>query len=165
MQSKRLDYISRDQYFMWIAILSWKRSKDPNTQVWACIVNQDKKIVWIWYNWLPIWCNDDNYPRDREWERSQTKYPYIVHAEANAILNSFGRDLKWSTIYVQLFPCNECAKLIIQSWIKKVIYLSDKYKDKPAFITSRKMLKDAWIEVQQLNTSNFKQKKIEINFE
>ena len=123
---KKNDYISWDEYFMWVAILSWHRSKDPWTQVWACIIDIDKKIVWVWYNWLPTWCDDNCFPWQRDGDFEETKYAYVCHAEANAILNST-KTLKWATIYVSLFPCNECAKLIIQSWIKKIVYLSDKY--------------------------------------
>ncbi len=150
---KRKNYISRDEYFMWIAILSWQRSKDPNTQVWACIVDENKRIIWIWYNWLPNGCNDDNYPREREWEMLNTKYAYIVHAEANAILNST-KNLKWSTIYVVQFPCNECAKLIIQSWIKNVIYLSDKHIKNISVQASMRMFKDSWVNFSKLKTKN-----------
>ncbi len=152
MQKKREDYISRDEYFMWIAVLSGQRSKDPNTQVGACIVDTDKKIVWIWYNGLPTWCYDDEYPWERKWDFEDVKYSYVVHSEANAILNSFGKNLKWSTIYVTLFPCNECAKLIIQSGIKKVIYLSDKYNGEPKNNVSKRILSDAWVEFKQFKT-------------
>lgn len=162
MTTKRKDYISRDEYFMWIAVLSGQRSKDPNTQVGACIVNKDKRIIWIWYNWLPMWCNDDNYPREREWKFEDKKYAYVVHAEANAILNSFGWDLHGSTIYVELFPCNECAKLIIQSWISKIIYLSDKYHDLVIQKVSRRLLKDAWVIFEEFK---WKKEKLIIDFE
>ena len=120
---KREDYISWDEYFMGIAMLSAKRSKDPSTQVGACIVDKDNKIVGIGYNGFPIGCSDDNLPWSRDAENSnETKYPYVVHAEANAILNST-KDLHGARIYVDLFPCNECAKLIIQSGIKEVVFL------------------------------------------
>ena len=116
---KRKDYISWDEYFMGIALLSAKRSKDPSTQVGACIVNQFNKIVGIGYNGFPIGCSDDELPWARSADDSnKTKYPYVVHAEANAILNST-KDLHGSRMYVALFPCNECTKLIIQSGIKK----------------------------------------------
>ena len=134
---KREDYISWDEYFMGIAMLAARRSKDPNTQVGACIVSRDNIILSTGYNGMPKGCSDDEYP----WEREgiDTKYPYVVHAELNAILNAHGRDLQGSRLYVALFPCNECAKAIIQSGIKELIYLSDKYHDTHASIASRRM--------------------------
>jgi dCMP deaminase len=147
---KRQDYISRDEYFMWVSLLSAQRSKDPSTQVWACIVNKSNRIVWIWYNWFPSWCSDEEFPRWKEWGFLDTKYAYVVHAEANAILNSHWINLEWCTIYVALFPCNECTKLIIQSGIKKVVYLSNKDSHKDFHKASRKMLESAWVETVQL---------------
>ena len=134
---KRQDYISWDEYFMGIAMLAAKRSKDPNTQVGACIVSQDNIIISTGYNGMPKGCSDDEYPWERDGD--QTKYPYVVHAELNAVLNANGRDLRGSKLYVALFPCNECAKAIIQSGIKELIYLSDKYHDTHASIASRRM--------------------------
>ena len=127
---KRKDYINWDEYFMGVALLAARRSKDPNTQVGACIVNQENIILSTGYNGFPIGCSDDEFPWDRDSE--DTKYPYVVHAELNAILNAHGRSLRGAKIYVALFPCNECAKAIIQSGIKEVIYLSDKYATTPA---------------------------------
>ena len=118
--TKRSDYISWDEYFMGVAMLSSMRSKDPNTQVGACIVNEDRKIVGVGYNGFPTGCCDDDLPWAREGEWIETKYPYVCHAELNAILNSIGGNLKGCTLYVALFPCNECAKAIIQSGIKKL---------------------------------------------
>ena len=120
---KRKDHISWDEYFMGVAMLAARRSKDPNTQVGACIVSPDNIIISTGYNGMPKGCSDDEFP----WERTgeQTKYPYVVHAELNAILNASGRDLRGSKLYVALFPCNECAKAIIQSGVKEVLYLSD----------------------------------------
>ena len=140
-----MNYISWDQYFMGVALLSAKRSKDPNTQVGACLVNEDKRIIGIGYNGFPRGCSDEVFP----WGKSDpdpvnTKYAYVVHAEANAILNS-NANLKGSTLYVSLFPCNECAKLIIQSGVKKVIYMSDKYAGTPMNIASKKMLDSAGV--------------------
>ena len=149
---KRKDYISWDEYFMGIALLSAKRSKDPSTQVGACIVNQLNKIVGIGYNGFPIGCSDDDLPWDRESKGdnpNETKYPYVVHAEANAILNST-KDLHGARIYVALFPCNECTKLIIQSGIKEIIYLSDKYKDTNSVKASKKMLEMAGVTTRNL---------------
>ena len=134
---KREAYISWDEYFMGIALLAAKRSKDPNTQVGACIVSQDNIIISTGYNGMPKGCSDDEYPWERDGD--QTKYPYVVHAELNAVLNASGRDLRGSKLYVALFPCNECAKAIIQSGIREIIYLSDKYHDTNACIASRRL--------------------------
>ncbi|HEY3251543.1 MAG TPA: dCMP deaminase family protein [Ignavibacteria bacterium] len=158
---KRKDYISWDEYFMGIALLSAKRSKDPSTQVGACIVNQYKKIVGIGYNGFPIGCSDDELPWVRDSDnQNETKYPYVVHAEANAILNST-KDLHGARIYVGLFPCNECTKLIIQSGIKEIVYMSDKYKDTDPVKASKRMLDMAGVSYRQLDLNN---KKIEIDF-
>lgn len=145
---KRTDYISWDEYFMGVALLASKRSKDPNTQVGACIVDANNVIVSTGYNGFPIGCSDDEFPWDREGE--QTKYPYVVHAELNAILNASGKSLKDCKVYVALFPCNECAKAIIQSGIKEVVYLSDKYADTPGTQASKWMLRSAGVEMKQL---------------
>ena len=126
---KRNNYISWDKYFMEIAKLSAQRSKDPSSQVGACIVNNENKIIGIGYNGFPIGINDDDLPWSREGDYLDTKYPYVCHAEMNAIINSI-KPPKGCTIYVTLFPCNECAKFIIQCGINKVVYLSDKYHDK-----------------------------------
>lgn len=142
---KRQDYISWDEYFMGVALLAAKRSKDPNTQVGACIVNEDKKIVGTGYNGLPLGCSDDEFPWSREGDFLDNKYAYVAHAELNAILNSLGRDLKGCTIYVALFPCNECAKAIIQSGIRHVVYLSDKYRDSEMSKASRRMFDSAGV--------------------
>lgn len=161
--AKRKDYISWDEYFMGIALLSSMRSKDPNTQVGACIVNENKKIMSVGYNGFPHGCNDDEFP----WERSgnseiDTKYPFVCHAELNAILNNAGAPLQGCSIYVALFPCNECAKAIIQSGIKKVLYISDKYKDTDGVKASKKMFDAAGVEYQQLTMSR---DKLIINFD
>lgn len=146
--SKRIGYISWDAYFMGIAKISGMRSKDPDTQVGACIVDNDNKIVSIGYNGFPNGCSDDEYP----WEKQNddplhNKYFYVTHAELNAILNSQAKNLKGYTIYVTLFPCNECAKAIIQSGIKRIIYECDKDANKPFSIASKKMLLSAGIEL------------------
>ena len=140
----RQDYISWDEYFMGVALLSAKRSKDPNTQVGACIVNKNKKIVGIGYNGLPFGCDDAVFPWDRNGDFLNTKYPYVVHAEPNAILNS-NSQTQDCTLYVSLFPCNECAKLIIQSGIKEVVYMSDKYNGTESDIASKRMLYSAGV--------------------
>jgi dCMP deaminase len=153
---KRDDYISWDEYFMGIAMLSSRRSKDPSTQVGACIVDKDNKVVGIGYNGFPIGCSDDNLPWERQADSANlTKYPYVVHAEANAILNST-KDLHDARIYVDLFPCNECAKLIIQSGIKEVVFLSDKYKDTDSVKASRKMFNLSGVKERQLIVKNKK---------
>lgn len=142
MANKREDYITWDEYFMGVAILSGQRSKDPNTQVGCCIVSQDNKILSMGYNGLPIGCSDEEFPWNREGEDPlETKYVYTVHSELNAILNYRGGSLEGAKLYVSLFPCNECAKAIIQSGIKELIYLSDKYHDSHASIASRRMFK------------------------
>lgn len=142
---KRQDYISWDEYFMGIAMLSAKRSKDPNTQVGACIVNQNNKIMSVGYNGFPLGCSDEDFPWERSGDDYDTKYPYVCHAELNAILNNGGRNLKGCKIYVALFPCNECAKAIIQSGIKEVMFLSDKYKDSLNNRESRRMFDAAGV--------------------
>ena len=150
---KRKDYINWDEYFMGIAMLAAKRSKDPNTQVGACIVSPDNIIISTGYNGMPKGCSDDEFPWDREGQQDMTKYPYVVHAELNAILNANGRDLRGSRIYVALFPCNECAKAIIQSGISEVLYLSDKYKDTMLNMVSKRMLDSAGVKYTKLSTS------------
>ena len=147
---KRTDYISWDEYFMGIALLAARRSKDPSTQVGACIVSRDNIIISTGYNGMPKGCSDDEFPWDREGQ--DTKYPYVVHAELNAVLNANGRDLRGSRIYVALFPCNECAKAIIQSGIKEVVYLSDKYTGTPGNIASKRMFNAAGVKYTQLRT-------------
>ena len=159
--AKREGYISWDEYFMGVAILASQRSKDPSTQVGACIVNDDNKIMSVGYNGLPRGCSDDDFPWDRKGEKdSDTKYPYVCHAELNAILNAGGNSLKGCRIYVALFPCNECAKAIIQSGIKEVIYISDKYKDTDLVMASKRMLQCAGIKLTPFNSD----KSITIDF-
>lgn len=145
---KRTDYISWDEYFMGVAILSSKRSKDPSTQVGACIVNKDKKIVGIGYNGFPRGVDDDAFPWGKEGNYVDTKYPYVVHAEPNAILNST-TSLVGSTIYVTLFPCCECAKLIIQSGIKEIVYISDKNAHEDSTIASKRLFEAAGVKLRQ----------------
>jgi len=147
---KRQDYISWDEYFMGIALLASMRSKDPNTQVGACIVSRDNIILSTGYNGFPKGCSDDEYPWEREGADNETKYPYVVHAELNAILNSGGRSLKDARIYVALFPCNECAKAIIQSGISEIVYLSDKYAETDGVKASKAMLASAGVKLRQL---------------
>ena len=145
---KRTDYISWDEYFMGIAMLAAKRSKDPSTQVGACIVSQDNIIISTGYNGMPHGCDDNDFPWNRDGE--ENKYAYVVHAELNAILNANGRDLRGSRVYVALFPCNECAKAIIQSGVKEVVYLSDKYAGTPGNVASKRMLDAAGVKYTRL---------------
>lgn len=147
---KRKDYISWDEYFMGVAILASQRSKDPSTQVGACIIDADKRILSTGYNGFPQGCSDDEFPWNRDESEGETKYQYVVHAELNAILNASGKKLAGSTVYVGLFPCHECAKAIIQSGIKEIIYLSDKYHDTPSMTASRKMLDAAGVVYRQI---------------
>ena len=147
MVTKRKDYISWDEYFMGVAILAAKRSKDPNTQVGACIVDKNNVILTTGYNGFPKGCSDDEFPWNREGEI--TKYPFVVHAELNAILNASGKSLRGSRLYVALFPCNECAKAIIQAGISEVVYLSDKYADTAGIKASKMMLTAAGVKLTQ----------------
>ena len=142
---KRQDYISWDEYFMGVALLAAKRSKDPNTQVGACIVDQNNVILTTGYNGFPKGCSDDEFPWNREGEI--TKYPFVVHAELNAILNASGKSLIGARLYVALFPCNECAKAIIQAGISEVVYLSDKYADTAGIKASKMMLTAAGVKL------------------
>ncbi|MEG0264484.1 MAG: dCMP deaminase family protein [Erysipelotrichaceae bacterium] len=146
---KREDVLTWDEYFMGLAHLSALRSKDPSTQVGAVIVSPQKKVVGIGYNGFPNGCSDDEFPWDREGDYEATKYPFVVHAELNAILNST-KDLHGCSIYVSLFPCNECAKAIIQSGIKRIVYESDKYATSDNTIASKRMLSAVGIELVQL---------------
>ena len=139
MSLKRTDYLNWDQYFMGIALLSAERSKDPNTQVGACIVDQDNKILSVGYNGMPVGCHDDNMPWGKVGSALENKYFFVCHAELNAILNYSGGSLKGARCYSTLFPCNECAKAIIQSGIQEVIFLSDKYADTEATMASKMM--------------------------
>ena len=158
---KRDNYISWDEYFMGVALLAAMRSKDPNTQVGACIIDNDNRILSTGYNGLPLGCSDDEFPWDRDGKFENTKYPYVVHAELNAILNASGKNLTNSKIYVGLFPCNECAKAIIQSGIKEVIYLSDKHADTIEVKVSKRMLNNSGIKLTQLKPTC---EKLEIRF-
>lgn len=162
---KRKDYLSWDECFMGIAKLAAGRSKDPNTQVGACIVGEDNRILSIGYNGTPNNFNDDFFPWNREGENeNETKYPYVCHAEFNAILNFAGsrRDLKGAKIYVNLFPCQECSKAIIQSGIKEVIYLSDKYADSPSTIASKYMFDETGVIYRQFAKESQKVLKVSL---
>lgn len=154
---KRTDYIGWDEYFMGIAMFSAQRSKDNNTQVGACIVNDEHKIVAVGYNGMPIGCDDDDMPWEREGDTLlDTKYPYVCHAELNAILNRNSANLKGCILYVTLFPCNECAKAIIQSGIKKVVYKSNKYADSESTKASAMLLGKCGVECAEYKPSSKK---------
>lgn len=139
-----------DEYFMAMAHLAAFRSKDPNTKVGACIVNPERRVVGLGYNGFPFGCQDEAYPWEREGDFLETKYPYVVHAELNAILNSI-QNLKGCTIYVSLFPCNECAKAIIQAGISKVIYEEDKYNGSETNLASKRMFHDAGVKLEVMD--------------
>ncbi len=142
---KRKDYISWDEYFMGVAQLSGMRSKDPSTQVGACIVSRDNKILSMGYNGFPCGCGDDEFPWSRDGEELDTKYPYVTHGELNAILNYRGGSLEGTKLYVSLFPCNECAKAIIQAGIRTVVYDSDKYEGTSANRAAKRMFDAAGV--------------------
>jgi dCMP deaminase len=146
---KRDDYINWDDYFMAISLLSAQRSKDPSTQVGACIVDVDKKIVSIGYNGFPIGIDDDKFPWGKEGEFHETKYPYVCHAEFNAIMNA-STDLTDTSIYVTLFPCNECAKAIIQKKISQVYYIEDRGFISSYEIASKRMFDAVGIKYTKL---------------
>ena len=161
MNKKRENYISWEEYFMAVAKLSAMRSKDPSTQVGACIVSNSNRILSVGYNGAPNGFNDDEFPWVREADNNlDTKYPYVCHAELNAILNYRGskKDLENAKLYVDLFPCNECAKIIIQSGIKEIVYLSDKYANLENNIASRRLLDNCGVKYRKLSVD----RKIEI---
>ena len=149
---QRKDYLSWDEYFMGIAKLTANRSKDPNTQVGACIVSKTNRILSVGYNGTPNGFDDIFFPWDRVGEELDTKYPYVVHAERNAILNYRGsnNDFEGAKLYVDLFPCNECAKEIIQVGIKEVYYLEDKYKDTVSVIASKRLFDACGVKYEQI---------------
>lgn len=148
MDSKRDDYLSWEEYFIGICELSAKRSKDPNTQVGSCIVDEHNRIIAIGYNGFPRGCSDDELPWGREGLFYDTKYPYVVHAEANAILNRHILTGK-TRIYTTLFPCHECVKLIIQVGISEIIYVDNKYENSDSNRASVRMLDMAKISYRQ----------------
>ena len=153
--SKRKDYLKWDEYFMGLAVMASLRSKDPNTQVGCCLVDDDNRILSLGYNGFPIGCNDDEFPWDREAKSSyDTKYNYVCHAELNAILNYKGTSLKGAKAYVNQFPCNECAKAIIQSGIKTIIYLDDKYAVTDGVKSSKRMFNAAGVKFKKFKSPN-----------
>lgn len=151
---KRQDYLTWDEYFMGLAELSAGRSKDPSTQVGACIVSQDNKILSVGYNGMPKHCSDDEFPWDRQGGNLDTKYFFVCHAELNAILNFRGGTLEGSRLYATLFPCNECAKAIIQAGIKEIIYSCDKYADSDSVKASKLMFKAAGVKLTPYMAGN-----------
>lgn len=157
---KRQEYLSWDEYFMGIAVLSAKRSKDPSTQVGACIVNRDKRIMSMGYNGMPRCCSDDEFPWDKSENPLDSKYLYVCHAELNAILNCDRGNVRDCICYTTLFPCNECAKAIIQSGISEVVYMEDKYAESESVIASKKMFDTAGVTYRLYSKSN---KKVEFS--
>lgn len=164
LNKQNKDYLSWDEYFMGIAVLSTMRSKDPNTRVGACIVSKDNRILSIGYNGAPNGYKDNVFPWDREGDPKDTKYFYVCHSELNAILNYGGTrsDLVGSKLYVTLFPCNECAKVVVQSGIKEVIYLSDKYQGTDSTVVSKKIFDVCGVKYRQFDGGS---KNIEINLD
>lgn len=153
---KRNNYISWDEYFMGVSKLSGMRSKDPNTQVGACIVSDDNKILSMGYNGFPKGCSDDEFPWDREGDPLETKYPYVTHSELNAILNYRGGSLDGTKLYVSLFPCNECAKAIIQAGITTVVYDDDKYNGTPMNMAAKRLFDAAGVRYYKYNLTGRK---------
>ena len=153
MSDKRQDYITWDEYFMGVAHLSALRSKDPNTQVGACIVSHDNKILSMGYNGFPNGCSDDDFPWGKCEDELSSKYLYSTHSELNAILNYRGGSLEGAKMYVTLFPCNECAKAIIQSGIKEIVYDCDKYADTSSVIASKRMLESSGVKISRYTQS------------
>lgn len=151
---KREEYLSWDEYFMGIALLSSMRSKDPSTQVGACIVNSDKRILSMGYNGMPRCCSDDDFPWDKNDNPLNSKYLYVCHAELNAILNCAVGSVRGCTVYTTLFPCNECAKAIIQSGIAEVVYMSDKYAESDSVLASKRMFDTAGVKYRVYNMND-----------
>ena len=158
---KREDYINWDEYFMGVAMLSAKRSKDPSTQVGACIVNNENRIMSVGYNGMPKGCSDEAFPWDRVGGVLDTKYAFVCHAELNAILNCDRGNVRDCIVYTTLFPCNECAKAIIQSGIKEVVYMADKYADSDSVIAAKRMFDTAGVKYRLYDKSN---KQVKLDF-
>ena len=160
---QRKEYLSWDEFFMGVAILASERSKDPNTQVGACIVSADNRILSVGYNGTPNGFEDIYFPWDREGNELNTKYLYVVHAERNAILNYRGniKDFEGAKLYVTMFPCNECAKEVIQVGIKDIIYLDDKYVNTNGVIASKRMLDVCNVKYSKLGLNKSKIKVLE----
>ena len=160
---QRKEYLSWDEFFMGVAILASERSKDPNTQVGACIVSADNRILSVGYNGTPNGFEDIYFPWDREGDELNTKYLYVVHAERNAILNYRGniKDFEGAKLYVTMFPCNECAKEVMQDGRKEIIYLDDKYVNTNGVIASKRMLDVCNVKYSKLGLNKSKIKVLE----
>jgi dCMP deaminase len=150
---KRENYFEWDETFMHMCKVIAQRSKDPNTQTGACIVNDKNIVIGLGYNGFPRGCSDDHLPWDREGEFCDTKYPYVVHSEENAVLNA-NANTEGAKIYCTLFPCNECAKVIIQRGIKEIVFESDKYHDNKEWQASRRMFDLAGVKYRQYISKN-----------
>eukprot|EP01147_Barroeca_monosierra_P005596 gene5596-8942_t len=151
---RRQNCLSKDAWYMAMAVLASKRSKDPRTQVGCVIVDGKGVIVSVGYNGFPTGCPDTELPWAKEAESVlDTKFPYVCHAEMNAILNTNDQSVEGCTAYSTLFPCNECAKMIIQAGIRKVVYLCNKSSGKPSAIASQKMFDMAGVEYTKFDYS------------
>jgi len=150
---KREDYLRWSDYFMALAKLSAMRSKDPTTQVGACIVGPNNRVLAVGYNGFPNGCDDDDLPWGKVGDFLETKYAYVVHAEENAIMNSNRNDLGGSTLYITLFPCNECAKMVVQAGISRIFYLNDHYHDRDFTVAARKIFDLAGVEYIEFNSN------------
>lgn len=151
---KRNNYLKWDEYFMGLAMLSAERSKDPSTSVGACIVNSENRILSVGYNGMPQGCSDDEFPWERDGDFLNTKYPYVCHAEMNAILNYTGVNMKGSKVYTTLFPCNECTKALIQVGVSEIIFMSDKYAETDSVKASKRMMDCAGVVYRQYHLVN-----------
>ena len=152
MPGKRSDVISWDEFFMRVAIAASMRSKDPNTQVGACIAGRDNRILSVGYNGTPIGLEDDEFPWDASDDPLRDKHSYVIHAEANAILNYRGslKDMAGARAYVTLIPCQECAKTLVQAGIGEVVYLDDKYNGTEGNLISKAVLDRCGVSYRQI---------------
>jgi dCMP deaminase len=148
MQKPRENYISWDECFMRMAHVISDRSKDPSTQAGSVIVDQSNVVYGVGYNGFPRGIDSDKFSWERDGAFLDTKYAYVCHAEENAIFNA-NKSVKGCKLYCTLFPCNECAKAIIQNGISEVIYEIDKYNNVDAFIAARKLLEAAGIKCRE----------------
>lgn len=155
MPDKRRDVISWDEFFMRVALAAAMRSKDPNTQVGACIADTNHRILSVGYNGTPVAINDDDFPWGASDDPLMDKHSYVVHAEANAILNYRGslKDVQGATVYVTLFPCHECAKMLVQAGIGEVVYLDDKYHDTQGAAVARRVFDTCGVRYRQIGLS------------
>ena len=155
MPGKRADVISWDEFFMRVAVAAAMRSKDPNTQVGACIAGMDHRILSVGYNGTPTGLDDEDFPWETTDDPLTDKHNYVLHAEANAILNFRGslKELAGATVYVTLFPCKECAKMLVQAGIGEVVYLGDKYHDTQDAVISRSVLDRCGVSYRQIELS------------